>query len=117
GRLDEAAAVTREQIKTLPNNPQAYFVLGVILRQQNKTAEAREAFQKTLELAPDNLLPTDQLVELDIAGKNIEGAMQRVQAALQKTPKAAGLYLIESKIYTAQRAWDQAEAALLKALD
>ena len=117
GQLDEAAAVIRQQIKALPNNSQAYFVLGVILRQQNKTAEARQAFEKTIELAPDNLLPTDQLVELDIVSKNFDGALQRVQTALQKTPKSAGLYLIESKIYTAQRAWDQAEAVLLKALE
>jgi Uncharacterized enzyme of heme biosynthesis len=42
--------------------------------------------------------------------------MQRVQSALQKTPNSALLYVIESKVYVAQREWDQAEATLLKAL-
>ena len=116
GRLDEAAAVVRDQIKLLPQNPQAYFVLGMILRQQNKTAEARQEFLKTLELAPDNLLPVDQLVELDIQSNDVKGAMERVQAALQKNPNSAALYVIESKVYIAQREWDQAEAALSKAL-
>jgi tetratricopeptide (TPR) repeat protein len=86
------------------------------LRQQNKAAEARQEFLKTIELAPDNLLPVDQLVELDIQSNDFKGALQRVQAALQKTPNSAPLYVIESKIYVAQREWDQAEAALLKAL-
>src|SRR3984893_11104042 len=117
GRLDEAAAVVREQIKALPQNAQAYFLLGVILRQQNKTAEAREAFQKTIELAPDNLLPVDQRVELDIANKDFEGGMRRVQAAIQKAPNSALLRLIEAKVYIAQLAWDQAESALRKALE
>jgi tetratricopeptide (TPR) repeat protein len=42
--------------------------------------------------------------------------MQRVQSAFQKTPNKASLYVIESKVYIAQGEWDQAEAALLKAL-
>lgn len=117
GQLDEAAAVVREQIKALPQNAQAYFLLGVILRQQNKTAEAREAFQKTIELAPDNPLPVDQLVELDIAEKDFEGGMRRVQAALQHTPNSALLHLIEAKVFVGQQAWDQAEATLRKALE
>src|SRR5258707_269329 len=117
GRLDEAATVVREQIKASPQNAEAYFLLGVILRQQNKAAEAREAFQKTLELAPDNLLPIDQLVELDVASKNFESAMGRVQVALQKVPNSAPLRLIEAKVYVAQQAWDQAEASLRKALE
>jgi tetratricopeptide (TPR) repeat protein len=117
GRLDEAATAVREQIKASPRNAQAYFLLGVILRQQNKAAEAREAFQKTLELAPDNLMAIDQLVELDIASNNVESAMGRVQAVLQKAPKSAPLHLLEAKVYFAQQAWDQAEASVRKALD
>jgi tetratricopeptide (TPR) repeat protein len=117
GRLDEAATAVREQIKASPQNAQAYFLLGVILRQQNKPAEAREAFQKTLELAPDNLKPIDQLVELDVASKDFESAVGRVEAALQRVPNSAPLHLIEAKIYVAQQAWDQAEASLRKAVD
>jgi len=116
GALDEAIAVLRQQITVSPQNSQAYYLLGVILRQQGKTDEARQAFEKTLELAPDNLLPIDQLVGLDIESNDFKSAIQRLQAALQKTPNSAPLYLFESKVYVVQREWDQAEAALLKAL-
>ena len=116
GRLDEAIAVLRQQIAVTPQNAQGYYLLGVILRQQGKTDEARQAFERTLQLAPDNLLPIDQLVGLDIENNDFKSAMQRVQSAFQKTPNSASLYVIESKVYIAQREWDQAEAALLKAL-
>ena len=116
GRLDEAIAVLRQQITVTPQNAQDYYLLGVILRQQGKTDEARQAFERTLQLAPDNLLPIDQLVGLDIENNDFKSAMQRVQSAFQKTPNSASLYVIESKVYVAQREWDQAEAALLKAL-
>ena len=116
-RLDEAAAVVRQQITVSPQNPQAYYLLGVILRQQGKTDEARQAFENTLELAPDNLLPIDQLIQLDLAGKNFESATQRVQVHLQKTPNSPGFHFLAGKIYVAQGAWDRAEAELLKALE
>jgi tetratricopeptide (TPR) repeat protein len=117
GRMDDAAVVLRDQITRTPKNADAYFMLGLVLRQQNKNNEAREAFQKTLELSPDNLLSIDQLVSLDIADKNFSGAMQRVQAQIPKTPKSPGLYLVEAKVYIGQSDWDRAEAALQKALE
>jgi tetratricopeptide (TPR) repeat protein len=116
GRLDEAIAVLRQHFTVTPQDPQGYYLLGVILRQQGKTDEARQAFERTLQLAPDNLLPIEQLVGLDIENNDFKSAMQRVQSAFQKTPNSASLYVIESKVYVAQREWDQAEAALLKAL-
>jgi tetratricopeptide (TPR) repeat protein len=116
GRLDDAIAVLRQEIASMPQNAQGYYLLGVVLRQQGKTDEARQAFEKTLQLAPDNRLPIDQLVGLDIDNNDFKTPMQRVQSAFQKTPNSASLYVIESKVYIAQREWDQAEAALLKAL-
>jgi Flp pilus assembly protein TadD, contains TPR repeats len=89
GRLDEAIAVLRQQITVTPQDPKVYYLLAVILRQQGKTDEARQAFEKTLQLAPDNLLPIEQLVGLDIESNDFKSAMQRVQSALQKTPNSA----------------------------
>jgi tetratricopeptide (TPR) repeat protein len=117
GRLDDSAAVIREQIKSSPQVADGYFRLGLILRQQNKTDEARKAFEKALELSPGNLPSIDQLVELDIAKKNFEGAMQTIQPELQKTPASAGAHFLEGKIYAAKGELDRAEAALVKALE
>jgi Putative Zn-dependent protease, contains TPR repeats len=64
GRLDEAIAVLRQQITVTPQNAQAYYLLGVTLWQQGKTDDARQAFERTLQLAPDKLRPIEQLVSL-----------------------------------------------------
>jgi tetratricopeptide (TPR) repeat protein len=117
GRFDDAAAIIHEQIRASPQLADPYFRLGLILCQEHKNGEARKAFERALELAPENLPPLEQLVELDISQKDFEAAMQRVQQKLQKEPNSAGAYFIKGKIYAAQSDWDPAEAALHTALD
>ena len=117
GRLDDSAAVIREQIKASPQVTDGYFRLGLILRQQNKGDEARQAFEKALELSPGNLPSIDQLVELDIAKKDFETAMQTIRPELQKTPASAGAHFLEGKIYAAQGQLDRADAAFVKTLE
>jgi tetratricopeptide (TPR) repeat protein len=117
GRLDDAAALFRELIKMAPQSPEAYFFLGLILRQQEKADEARQAFEKASELAPDNLDPINQLVDMDLADKRYDGAMQRVQQQLQKKPDAAGAHFMEARIYAVKGDWARTEAALKKTID
>ncbi|MGI8602946.1 MAG: tetratricopeptide repeat protein [Verrucomicrobiales bacterium] len=117
GRLDGAANIFRAQISASPNHPSAHYLLGVILSQQKKTAEARAAFEKAHEIAPDNLQPVNQLIDLDITEKNFESAQNRVDVQLQKTPELAFAHFLQGRVFAAQQKWDQAEAALLKTLE
>ena len=117
GRLEDAAAVFREQIKISPQSSQPYLLLGLILRQQNKIDEARKAFENAQRLAPENLLAFSQLVDLDIQSRDFATALQRVHAQLQKTPQSPAAHFLEGKVYAAQSQWDRAEAALLKTLE
>src|SRR5438105_10615924 len=64
GRPDDAIAIVREQIKRSPQNAASYFMLGVMLQQQTKVTEAREALEKAAQLAPDNPSSLQQLVDL-----------------------------------------------------
>src|SRR5262249_7459666 len=90
---------------------------GLVLRGQNKTEEARQAFEKASELAPDSILPVEQLVDLDLENKDFAAATRRAQEQLKKTPDSAPAHYIEGKIYGTKHEWDQAEAALKKAID
>jgi len=117
GRFDEASAVYKEQIKLTPTAVGPYLLLGSILRQQDKNAEAREAFAKAHELAPDNPLPSVQLVDLDILDKNFQAAHQRVHDDFRKDPESPLALYEEGKIFAAQRQWEPAESTLLKALE
>jgi tetratricopeptide (TPR) repeat protein len=117
GRQEDAAALFREQVRNAPPSAEPYYYTGVLLREQNKPAEARQAFEKALELAPDNTAPIEQLVEMDIAEKKFDAAMQRVDKLFQKNANSAPAYFLQAKIFVAQEQWDRAEAALLKALE
>jgi tetratricopeptide (TPR) repeat protein len=117
GRLDDAAAIVREQIKRSPQNAGSYFLLGVVLQQQNKVTEAREALEKAAQLAPNNPSSLQQLVDLDIASKDYAGGHRRIDEVLQKQPNAAIGYYLRGKLYLSEKKFDLAQTALLKAID
>ena len=53
GQLDAAAAAFTESIQASPRFAQAYFNLGLVRFQQQRTADAAPLFVKSLELRPD----------------------------------------------------------------
>lgn len=117
GRFDEATSILREQIKASPQNPQLYLLLGVLMRNQRKTEEARQAFEKVMELDKNDVLAADQLVSLDVAANSFDQAHQRVNKMLQRNPQSAAAHLLEGKINLAQKQFDQAEVSLKKAIE
>jgi tetratricopeptide (TPR) repeat protein len=117
GRLDNAVAALREQIKLTPQLADAYLLMGIMLRQQEKSEEAHQAFAKAAELAPDNPASLNQLVEMDIDEKRYDTAMERVRQQLQKQPGMALAHFLEAKVYAAQEDWLHTEAALRKAIE
>ena len=117
GRQDDALAVYTHYAKAQPDNFQAWFLMGLVYRQQQKPQEARAAIEEALRLAPGLIPAIAQLVELDLIATNYPAALKRVQTAVATYPKSPELKLLEARIYTAQQLWDPAEAALLKALE
>lgn len=61
GGYDIAAADFRKAIELNPKDAEAYLWLGLTLRKQGKNAEARQAFQKSLELSPKRIWTKEQL--------------------------------------------------------
>jgi tetratricopeptide (TPR) repeat protein len=61
GGFDLAIADFRKSIELDPQNAASYLWLGLSLRKQNKNAEARQAFQKSLELDPRRIWAKQQL--------------------------------------------------------
>ena len=115
-RFDDAEAVIRDQVRLAPQDPQPYTALGLTLRQAKRNDEARQAFEKAAELAPDNVWLVDQLVELDLLDKHFDSARQRIQRHFQKTPDSPSAHFLEGKILTAEQKWDLAAAELQKTL-
>src|SRR5438552_6425846 len=115
-RFDDAAVVLQEQARLTPQDPQPEIALGLTLRQAKKNDEARQAFEKAAQLAPDNLFPVDQLVDLDLLDKHFDAARQRIRRQFQKTPDSPAAHFFEGKILAAEGKWDSAEAELQRTL-
>jgi tetratricopeptide (TPR) repeat protein len=115
-RFDDAAVILHEQARLAPQDPQPEMALGLTLRQAKRNDEARQAFEKAAELAPDNLWPVDQLVELDLLGKHFDAARQRIRRQFQKTSDSPAAHFLEGKILAAEGKWDSAETELQKTL-
>jgi tetratricopeptide (TPR) repeat protein len=115
-RFDDAAVVTGEQARLAPRDPQTQMALGLTLRQAKRNDEARQAFEKAADLAPDSLWPVDQLVELDLSEEHFDAARQRIGRHFQKAPDSPVAHFFEAKILVAEKKWDSAEAELQKTL-
>jgi tetratricopeptide (TPR) repeat protein len=61
GGPDKAIADFRKAIALNPGDSEAYLWLGVALRKENKDADARQAFQRSLQLNPDRMWTRQQL--------------------------------------------------------
>src|ERR1035437_4352913 len=114
--IDQAIAVYRRMQTVFPKSPQVPWLMATLLTRQNKPAEARQACDQSLELAPHFLLPLEGLVDFDLADKNPQAALDRVHKQLERRPSVPELILLQAKIYLAQKDFSQAEAALLKAI-
>jgi putative PEP-CTERM system TPR-repeat lipoprotein len=114
--IDQAIAVYRRMQTLFPKSPQVPWLMSTLLARQNKPAEARKACDQSLELAPDFLPPLEGLVDLDLADKKPQAALDRVNKQLERRPSVPELILLQAKIYLAQKDFSRAEAALLKAI-
>jgi tetratricopeptide (TPR) repeat protein len=115
-RFDDAAVVIGEQARLAPQDPQPQMALGLTFRKAKRNDDARKAFEKAAELAPDNLEPINELVGMDLEEKRYAAAMQRVQQKFQKKPDSPMVPFMEARIYAAQHDWAHAESAAQHAI-
>jgi len=92
-------------------------LIGIILLVQKRPADARKALEKSLEIAPDYMPAIERLVDLDVAEKQYEAALDRVRNLIDANPNAAELLALRAKIHVAQPDLARAEADLLQAIE
>jgi tetratricopeptide (TPR) repeat protein len=115
GRINEALAIYLALEKTEPKNPHPALLAGAAYVQLGDAAKARQAFERALIIAPDNLPALEQLVNLDLAGKNYPAALQRIQTRQQVVPDSVELMLLVAKVQLAQGDRAAVEKTVLKA--
>ena len=65
GKLDLALAHANEAVKIQPNDPQANFVLGIVLAQGGRIEEAKKIMKQILTVYPDYRLAREALTQLE----------------------------------------------------
>ena len=113
--LDSALGVYRRLQAALPNNPQTHLLVGTVLRLQNQRSEARVAFNRAIELAPNSLLALEQLATLDVQEGQPAAALARIDARLAAEPTLVPVHLLKARVQMAQRDLSGAEATLQQA--
>ena len=64
GDLNASLMAARQAIRLNERMPDAYYVLGLALRDKRRMAEAEQAFEKAVSLAPDLVAAREELAEL-----------------------------------------------------
>lgn len=100
--LDNAVSVYRQMGERFPDDPQPPLLRGMVLIQQRKLNEARQAIEQSLHLSPNSLGAVEQLVELDLLEKQYAAATQQVEEQIARNPAAAEPYLLMAKIHVVQ---------------
>lgn len=116
GKLDEAVATSRALVRDIPDNARLSVMLGMLERERGRTADARAAFRRSLELSPGNLMAMYQIVDLELAATNAPVALKLVEGELARTNSAALRYL-QGRVLSVQKQWPQAEQAFRQSLE
>ena len=115
-RYADALAIYQKLEKANPTNAAAPFYSGIAYRMLNRPLEARQAFEKSLSLSPADPMINYQMVDLDIADKRYEAALQRAQFLQKNSSHLAAAKFLQGRIYAAQTNFTAAENALQQAI-
>jgi tetratricopeptide (TPR) repeat protein len=113
--LNGALEIYQQMEKAFPKNPQIPLLAGTIFVQQLNETQARQEFNRALQIAPDNEDAQEELAQLDLADHQFAAAQARVEQIIAKNPQQSFPQILLAKIFLGQGQTNQAEAALSKA--
>ena len=110
GQLEQASQKVDAYLATKPRDAQGQFLKGLILTEQNKTAEAITAFTKLTELYPELPEPYNNLAVLYAGQGQYERARQALEMAIRTHPSYATAHENLGDVYAklASQAYDKA---------
>lgn len=110
GQLEQASQKADAYLATKPRDAQGQFLKGLILTEQNKTAEAIAAFTRLTELYPELPEPYNNLAVLYAGQGQFERARQALEMAIRTHPSYATAHENLGDVYAklASQAYDKA---------
>ncbi len=93
------AATTLQTLQ--PKSPKGYFLAGAALQAQQRSDEARKAFETALQLDPASLDSLIALAQIDLAAGKQTEALARIDAQIAARPNEARLYNLRGELLMA----------------
>ena len=102
-KTDQALAVYQRMAELFPQDPDLTLEAGKILVTLRRGPEAREAFEKSVSIAPDFVPGVEALVDYDSLENSMARRSTRIQPLIDKDPKNALAWAIRGEICLAQQ--------------
>lgn len=117
-RRDFAAArVAAEDLKTLaPERAVGYYLAGIVAQADKRNAEARQSFERALELQPDAADALAALMRLHIAANQTGEARALAERVLARSPDNIVARNLSGELYLAARELEPARAEFTKVI-
>jgi tetratricopeptide (TPR) repeat protein len=123
GKTDEAIEALSKTVELQPDYVEAHYLLGVAFEKQGNAQQALAAFQRSLQLNPNNIDAMSEIAVLltsapEMNLKNTEMALQLAETAVRLTGKRDGKSLDAlGRVYAELRRYNDAVAAAKLAAD
>jgi tetratricopeptide (TPR) repeat protein len=115
-RHDDALRAVDTALSTRPQSPDLWVSRGRVLAEQDRSAEARQALLKTLELETNYAAACRDLGDLCHHEDQLDEAERLLRKAIGLDPSDVGAFNILGNIYTSGGHYAEAEQALREAI-
>ena len=117
GRLTRAIAALQQAVALKPDFHEAHYVLGLCLKDREQLAEAREAFERTVAIAPAFIPAREELAELHRLQERTRDEIDQLDALYALDPVKAERLIAVGLAYLRAGNRELAVTALVKAAE
>jgi tetratricopeptide (TPR) repeat protein len=115
-QLGEAQEFFEELIAKDPDNPYAYYGLGLVWKKREEYRRASESYMKSLRLFPEYASSYEELIGALKALKELDEARSYIDAILKSNPQNAAAWYGRAYLYGVLSKWEKTAESAEKAL-
>ena len=115
-KLDEAARLIERALVSAPKNAGAWLMKGDLSRILADREGALAAYQKVLELSPDNISARQNIASIQIDGGKFDEARKQIAQMRKTVPNSPMIHYMEGLIAFRQHNYPAARDAVLQVL-
>jgi tetratricopeptide (TPR) repeat protein len=112
GDINKATLELQAVVTSSPDNAVAHYQLGRALLANGKREEARQQFEKAIQLRRDMVTPRLGLAELQVLHSEFQAALDSVAEILKLDPGNVNARLIESEALLGQKKYGESDSLI-----